>query len=213
LPDFQVIADVSATLVAVLTGALEAVDPLGTGTTAPIATLHDLHQTPTPPGQAAGVLAVTLVEAREDAGSRNRPRVRKKNPANNGRVKQQKAPMALQLRYLFTPWSKDVQGQLPDEERKLEHKILGRVAQVFYDQPVISGNDLKGQTLDSSTEALKIVLAPLTFEEQTRFWHAVNQRYRASLTYDVRVVNLDPIQSVSSTLVSSREIQYGMVEN
>ena len=70
--------------------------------------------------------------------------------------------------------------------------MLGRVAQVLYDGAIISGTDLHGQGdlpdgngLAGSSEALKVTLAPLTFEEQTRFWHAVQQKYRASLTYDV----------------------------
>ncbi len=61
MPDFNVIADVSETMVAVLNDALQAVDPLG-GVSAPIAVLHDLQTPPAPPNQESGVLAVTLVE-------------------------------------------------------------------------------------------------------------------------------------------------------
>ena len=101
MPDFNVIANVSETLVAVLNDALKAVDPLGEGVTAPLAVLHDLHRPPVPPGEEAGVLAVTLVEAREDVSARNRPRVHSVDPDDSGRVKIAKPPMALQLRYLL----------------------------------------------------------------------------------------------------------------
>jgi hypothetical protein len=207
VPDFTVIADVSNTLVAVLSDALKVLDPPGMDT-APQAMLHDLHEPPKPAANQAGVLAVTLVEAREDGSSRNRPRVRTKDPINSDRVNQAKPPMALQLRYLFTPWGKENNA----EARTVEHKMLGRVAQVLYDDAIIAGPKLQGQSLDGSMEALKITLAPLSFEEQTRFWHAVSQKYRVSLTYDVRVVNLDPIRTTSSARVSSRENQYELIE-
>lgn len=213
VPDFNVIANVSETIVAVVNDALQAVDPLGAGVTAPIAVLHDLHRPPTPPGEESGVLAVTLVEAREDPSSRNRPRVRTLDPADSGRVNIAKPPMALQLRYVLTPWSRDLAATSTGEERQLEHKMLGRIAQVLYDGAILSGTDLRGQGdlpngngLAGSSETLMITLAPLTFEEQTRFWHAVQQKYRASLTYDVRVVNLKPMQSQSVALVTSRDL-------
>jgi hypothetical protein len=219
VPDFNVIANVSETMVAVLNNALNAVDPLGAGVTAPIAVLHDLHSPPAPPGEESGVLAVTLVEAREDASARNRPRVRTTDPDNSDRVKISKPAMAWQLRYLLTPWSRDLLATGTGEERQLEHRMLGRVAQVLYDGAILSGADLQGEGdqpdgngLEGSNEALKVTLAPLTFEEQTRFWHAVQQKYRASLTYDIRVVNLDSTTSQSSPRVSSGEIQYGLVE-
>ena len=44
-------------------------------------------------------------------------------------------------------------------------------------------------------------------------WHAVQQKYRASLTYDVRVINLVPLQSHSVPLVTNNENQYGLVKN
>ncbi|TWT91733.1 DUF4255 domain-containing protein [Stieleria varia] len=218
MPDFNVIANVSATMVAVLNKALVAVDPLGTGVTAPIAVLHDLHTPPTPPAEESGVLAVTLVEAREDATARNRPRVRSIDRADSGRVNISKPPIALQLRYLLTPWSRDLGATSSGEERELEHRMLGRIAQVLYDGAIVSGAELQGpgdepdgNGLAGSIEALKVTLTPLTFEEQTRFWHAVQQKYRVSLTYDIRVVNLDPEKSESVSRVSSREVRYGMV--
>ena len=220
MPDFHVIANVSETLVSLLTDALQAVDPLGTANTAPVAMLHDLHTEPRPQGDAAGVLAVTLVEAREDGSARNRPRIRHADPSDPSRVSIAKPPMAWILRYLMTPWSRTNPSGASGEERDLEHRMLGRIAQFFYDGAILSGGDLKGsgddgrgEGLAGSSESLKITLLQRTFEEQTGFWHAVQMKYRVSLTYDVRVVNLESTQSQSLPRVTSPELEYGVVEN
>ena len=92
--------------------------------------------------------------------------------------------MALRLRYLVTPWSGDV---LTDQQ------MLARVLQVLYDDAVLNGPQLQG-LLAGTSEALKIVLTQLTLEERTRIWNAVQQPYRLSVIYEVRVVNLDAIQ-------------------
>ena len=208
MPDFHVIENVSETLIDLVSKALLVLTPVSA--TAPIAILHDLHSKPTPPEERAGVVAITLVETREDPASRNRPRG---TDSKTGRSVSKKPPMALVLRYLLTPWAKDHELSTP-EDRFLEQRMLGRVLQVLYDDAILSGNDLKGDGdpgLGGSSESLKVTLAPLTFEEQTRFWHAVQQQYRPSLTYDIRVVNLEPVVEVSEALVSSREIRYGVL--
>ena len=42
-----------------------------------------------------------------------------------------------------------------------------------------------------TSEAIKLKLAPLTLEEQTRIWHAVLRPYRLSVTYDALVIRID----------------------
>jgi hypothetical protein len=215
MPDFHVIENVSETIASVVTKALRALSPADPGA-APIAQLHDLHSVPSPPAGRSGVVTLTLVEVREDAASRNRPRTRN-NAAE--RSLSTKPPVPLVLRYLLTPWSR-IQDGVTNEERLLEQRMLGRVIQTLYDDAILSGRDLVGKGepdpsangahfgLEGSFESLKVKLALLSFEEQTRFWHAVQQKYRPSLTYDIRVVNLDPIVELSEAMVSSREIQY-----
>ena len=191
-------------------------DEIG-GTTAPKAILHDLHTDPAP-GEVAGVVAITLVEAREDSSTRNRPMQRILDEGTGGLVLK-KPPLTLQLRYLMTPWSRDLGAahQNDQEERLLEHKMLGRVAQVLYEDAILSGSKLKGtgdgpsnlaNGLEGSSESLKVTLAPLTFEEQTRFWHAVGRPYRPSLTYDIRVLKVESEDETPATRVSSRELRY-----
>lgn len=169
MSDFGVIADVSATLQTLLTNALS------TLAGPPLAQIHDLQgNIPTNPAQ----LTIFLFEAAEDPSARNRPRLRSSAPPD---LSVRKPPLALLLRYLFTPWSGD---------RITDHRILGRAMQALYDNAIISGTGLQGG-LAGTDQALKITQAPLSLEERTRVWHAVQRPYRLSASYEVRVVNLD----------------------
>ena len=213
MPDFNIIANVSQTLVSVLRESLQAVDPLAQGA-APVPVLHDWIEPPVATGPPR--LLVFLFEVCEDPSARNRRRVRQTNPANQQQSLISKPPMALLLRYLLTPFAP---GANNEAARLLEHRILGRVAQTFYDGAIIAGTDLVGQGdqpdgsgLEGSSEALKLTLAPLTLEDRTRIWAAVQQDYRLSLTYEVRVVNLEPTPGDPVPVVSSRELEAGILE-
>lgn len=192
MSDYNAIADVSLTLrEALRTGLAGIVPPANVD-------LHDLRQ-----AIGANDLRVTifLFEIVEDPSTRNRPRVRQ--PVDDHTVRIEKPKLALLLRYLITPWS---------PSRQTDQIILGRVAQLFYDHPIIAGSELSGVTLPGTTEALKVTLAPLSLEDRTRVWHAVQQPYRVSVTYEVRVVNIDAQTGVPVPTVGRREIQYGGVE-
>lgn len=214
MPDFNVIENVSQTLVELIGQAIRIVDPTANESEVPSAVLHDLRSEPTIDGSRPGVVAITLVEAREDGPSRNRPDRIAPSSGGSPKLRRRKPPMALRLRYLITPWANENAG------RAFEHRLLGRVLQLFHENSILSGAELKGSgdfstTRDSglsgSDEALKVSLAPLSFEEQTRFWHAVQLKYRPSLTYEVRVVNLDVTLETSESIVHDRILQYGEV--
>jgi Pvc16 N-terminal domain len=113
MPYSSVIAATPETLQTMLTNALSTLTP-----GPPIAELHDLQGTiSTNPAR----LTIFLFDAAEDPSARNRPRVRGVAPPD---VTLKKPPMALLLRYLLTPWSRN---------RLTDHTILGRAMQVLYD--------------------------------------------------------------------------------
>ena len=171
MPDTAAIADVSATLRAVLTDAFGSMLPAPP----PIAEIHNLEGTvPTSPAR----MTVFLFEAIEDPTVRNRPPVRS---ASGARIATRRSPVPLILKYMLTPWSPD---------RRTEQLMLGRALRVLHDGAILSGPQLQGGLVGSS-EAIKLKLAPLTLEEQTRVWHAVRKPYRLSLTYHARVINID----------------------
>ena len=106
--------------------------------------------------------------------------------------------MALLLRYMLTPWSGD---------RLTDHKLVGRTIQVLYDGAILSGTQLQGG-LAGTDQALKVTLSPLTLEERARVWYAIEKPYRLSITYEVRVVNLDAVATDSLVPVSQRSLEY-----
>ena len=188
MPSSAVIADVSATLRVALNNALSTLQPPAT------AEVHDLlGNIPTSPAR----LTLFLFEIVEDASQRNRPPVRGVAPPD---LTSRKPPMALLLRYLLTPWSSDP---------ATDQLILGRALQVLYDDAILSGSQLQGG-IAGTGEALKLKLAPISLEERTRVWHAVNKPYRLSVTFEVRVVNLDAINTTTTSPVQSRRVDPSM---
>ncbi|ANW21702.1 DUF4255 domain-containing protein [Streptomyces clavuligerus] len=185
--DFGVIADVSNIIVETLNESLGVLS----GVEAPIAELSDLSgpvQTPPPK------LTVFLYEIAEDPASRNRPPVRSQPP---GAPTTRKPPMALVLRYLITPWGGD---------QLTQHRMLGRALQAFYDDAILDGTRLSG-SLAATTDALHLNLTPLTLDQKSWVWYAIQKPYRLSLNYEVRVVDLDS-QAVSAVRpVRSRRVE------
>jgi len=193
VPDYGTIADVSDTLRQVLTDALLTLDPLNP----PTAEVSDLQIDP--PANPARVL-IFLFEVVEDASARNRPRVLSPSvpPTVPPTVSLKKPPMALLLRYMLIPRSGD---------RLTDHRMLGRAMQVLYDGAILSGTQLLGQ-LVGTDQALKVTLSPLTIEERARVWYAIQKPYRLSITYEVRVVNLDAIAAEQLHVASQRSNRY-----
>ncbi|MCQ8190704.1 DUF4255 domain-containing protein [Streptomyces rugosispiralis] len=185
--DFGVIADVSTIIVDSLTQALRGLSQVEP----PIAELNDLSETvQTPPPK----LTVFLYEIAEDPTSRNRPPVRSQPPDP---LTTRKPPMALLLRYLVTPWGGD---------QATQHRMLGRALQTFYDDAILDGAQLSG-SLAASTDTLNLSLTPLTLDQKSWVWYAIQKPYRLSLNYEVRVVNLDsavetPVHPVHNRVIS-----------
>lgn len=184
--DFGVIADVSTIIVETLTQALSGLSQAEP----PIAELNDLSETVTTPPPK---LTVFLYEICEDPTSRNRPPVRTQPPDP---LVTRKPPMALLLRYLITPWGGDPETQ---------HRMLGRALQTFYDDAILNGAQLTG-SLAASTDSLHVTLTSLTLDQKSWVWYAIQKPYRISLNYEVRVVNLDAVESVAVRPVHNRVI-------
>ena len=176
MPDYSAIDEVSRSLVNLLQSALPGATVLA----------DDLQDPP-----QALALTVFLFEAGEDPSARNRPRVRHP-PSPDMRIA--KPSMALLLRYLLTPWG---------GTEATRHVLLGRAMQVLYDHPILSGPQLVGSLADER-QALKVTLAPLSIEDRTRVWHAVQRPYRLSVAYEVRVVYIDTTVSEALRPVNER---------
>lgn len=186
MPDSSVIADVSLTIQQLLNDAFSTLLPAPT----PVAEIHDLQGTiSTSPAR----MTLFLFEVLEDGTVRNRPA---QAQISGTGVNKPKTPVPLILRYLFTPWSGD---------RFTDHRILGRALQVLHDNAILSGPQLQGG-LVGTNEAIKLKLMPLTLEERTRVWHAVQKPYRLSISYDVRVINIDSETNNIKPSIRSRRL-------
>ena len=129
-------------------------------------------------------LSLYLYRVAEDATSKNRP------PVSGSGSSLRKAPLALDLHYLITPLLK---------EPKDQQLVLGKVMQVLYDQTTLSP-----ASLGPNDEPLRLTLNPVSLEETTRVWQALEVSYRLSLCYIIRVANIDSTVEVGGPPVFSR---------
>lgn len=187
MPDYPVIGDVSETLRQVISDGLSSLAP------PPTVEVHDLQGSiATNPAH----VTLCLYDVIEDPSAKNRPRRRGPGPGNT--IKIDKPPMALLLRYIVTPWSGD---------RLTDHQILGRVMQVLYEGAIIHGGQLTG-SLAGTSEALKVTMSTIPLQDRAWLWQAVQKAYRISITYEVRVVNLDANDPHLLKPVAVRDLQY-----
>jgi hypothetical protein len=87
-------------------------------------------------------------------------------------------PLALNLQYLLTPSTGNDEGDL---------LVLGRSLQVFHDQSVLPMPAVEN---GGFAEELHVSFAPRTIEELAKVWEAMQQPYRLSVCYEVRMVRI-----------------------
>jgi len=141
-------------------------------------------------------LSVYLYRVVEDASTKNQFPV----SGNGGRLR--KPPLTLDLHYLVTPLA-----GFPREQQT----ILGKVMQVLYDRAILEGPDLKGSLADAA-EQIRVILNPVTLEETTRVWQALEMSYRLSVCYVARVAMVDSGRERFDQPVLSKRAEYGELE-
>jgi hypothetical protein len=112
--------------------------------------------------------------------------------------RQRVAPLALDLFYLVTP--------LVGTPRE-QQIVLGKAMEVFYDRALLEGTDLS-PAMNAAGEEVRIVLNPVSLEETTRVWQALEMSYRLSVCYVVRVVLVDSRRSRVAIPVLSRQGEF-----
>lgn len=136
-------------------------------------------------------LSIYLYRIVEDPYLKNQPVL----PGPGRRVR--KAPVTLDLYFLITP--------LVGTPRE-QQIVLGKVLQVFYDRAMLQGPDVG--PLAAADEELRIILNPVSLEETTRVWQALEMSYRLSLCYVVRVAILDSMRERLTQPVVDRRHEY-----
>jgi hypothetical protein len=127
------------------------------------------------------------------------PHTRNQYPLRTVDGKERKPPLTLDLNYLVTP----LVGQ-PREQQI----VLGKAMQVFYDRSTLEGDDLTG-SMAASGEKVRIILNPVTLEETTRVWQALEMSYRLSMCYIVRVALVDSRREKTYMPVAAKTATYG----
>jgi hypothetical protein len=120
-------------------------------------------------------------------------------PVNRGANQLEKPPLTLDLYYLVTP----LLG-LPKEQQI----VLGKTMQIFYDRCTLEGTDLSGSLLDFG-DVVRIILNPVTLEETTRVWQALEMSYRLSVCYVVRIALIASRRSEGFQPVVQKLANYG----
>jgi hypothetical protein len=137
-------------------------------------------------------LSIYLYRVVEDPFLKNQPMT-----TLEGR-RQRVAPLALDLCYLVTP--------LVGTPRE-QQIVLGKLMQVFFDRALIVGTDLSPGMAEAGEE-VRIVLNPVSLEETTRVWQALEMSYRLSVCYIVRVALVDSRRRRETTPVVERQGEF-----
>jgi hypothetical protein len=112
-------------------------------------------------------------------------------PERVGWDRMRPAPLPLRLHYLMTPVTNNTSTQLGSAAD--EQLLLGRILQLFHVHSVLRGTDLQADFAGTSVE-LRLRLEPMSLEEITRVWEALEGSYQLSVSYEVSLVNIESDQ-------------------
>jgi hypothetical protein len=118
----------------------------------------------------------------------------------------QEPPLPLRLHYLFTP----VVDTSTVNNAEVEQRVLGKVLQSLYGHPVFRGTDLSSDFSGTDTE-LRVRLEPMSLEDATRIWNALEQPYQLSISYEVTLVKIDSEMFETNTPVGEVIPEYGVI--
>jgi hypothetical protein len=115
-------------------------------------------------------------------------------------------PLPLRLHYLCTP----IVEAATANNAEIEQRILGKVLQTFYGHPRFRGSDLAGDFSGTNAE-LRSRLEPMSLEDSTRIWNALEQPYQLSVSYEVTLANIDSEVFESNAPVMQVEPDYAVI--
>ncbi|HEY8147684.1 MAG TPA: DUF4255 domain-containing protein [Vicinamibacteria bacterium] len=115
-------------------------------------------------------------------------------------------PLVLNLFYLLTPSIQADGGGANDQIA--DQRLLGRAMQIFHDQAVMR---MDSRQNPGQADELHLSLATRTIEELAEVWEAMQQPYRLSVCYEVRVVRIDSLRRVQGGRVTERATEFAPV--
>lgn len=99
-------------------------------------------------------------------------------PAESDPRRSRISPLALDLSYLVTPFTTSGEN---------DQVLLGKTMQVLHDNGIVYVRDQLNDVVDE----IRVVFCRLPLEEVTRIWEALQEPYRLSVCYLVRVIRVD----------------------
>jgi len=140
-------------------------------------------------------ISLWLYQVQENEFLRNKPKSREAN--DDTRVRYPALP--LNLFYLLTPSTNDVVG---------DQLVLGRSMQIFHDNAILR---LENPDEPAEAEELRITMCQRDLRELAEVWEALQQPYRLSVCYEVRVPRIASLRTERVQRVEDRT--FGFEEN
>jgi hypothetical protein len=138
-------------------------------------------------------LNLFLYRVTENGELRNQEAAGHDLPGRGGRP-----PLWLNLHYLLTAYaSSSSTGGDGAHDDRVAQRLLGRSMRILYDNAVITRAllDHYGITdLTADFERVKLTLEPLSVEDVSKVWTALNRPYRLAAAYEARVVEIDSLR-------------------
>jgi hypothetical protein len=142
--------------------------------------------------QANHRVSLWLYQVQESEFLRNQPPLRV--PQHDDQI--QFPPLVLNLYYLLTPSTNSVEG---------DQMVLGRSMQILNDNASL----LLQSTEDPGTaEELRISMCQRDLRELAEVWEALQQPYRLSVCYEMRLVRVDSTRIQRTGRIKERAAQF-----
>jgi len=105
-------------------------------------------------------------------------------------------PLSLNLYYLITPFAGQPESDL---------LLLGKTMQVLYDNAILQVSSPAA----GAAEDLRVIFRTIPLSELTVVWEALQETYRLSVSYEVRVVSIDSTRVVSRARATNLTTGFG----
>jgi len=105
-------------------------------------------------------------------------------------------PLAINLFYLLTPATNSVEG---------DQLVLGRSMQIFHDNSLLL---LESDEEPGVAEELKISMCQRDLRELAEVWEALQQPYRLSVCYEIRVPRIDSSRTERTGVIAERGFDF-----
>ncbi len=188
MSDFQAIGAVSTTLQRLLRDRMEL--PLGVSN-APV-TISSLQGMQNGAPEEEERVNLFLYRVTENGALKNQEIVGQGHPGAYGHP-----PLSLDLHYLLTAYGTTSEDSTLVNE-SISQQLLGSAMRVLHDHPIITADlrDAQDQSyleesLHHEYERVKINLDPLSLEDLSKVWTALNLPFRLSAAYTVSVVQIE----------------------